>query len=201
MVGQHYSYDVEASGSPAPTYTLTTSPAGMSIDYGSGLISWTPAAAGTFSVTFEANNTAGNDSQSFNVIVSSLPAGPPLFKTVLQVANESGYANTPDDSSLDLGTGDGEDFTIETFFYVSDLNYDPIVFDLIARKDKSYMLFISFNNGTEDVISFRIWNLAEVDITLLHFTDISLGWHHLAAVYANEYIPSEDLLAIYLDGA
>ncbi|MBV7327420.1 hypothetical protein KFU94_04000 [Chloroflexi bacterium TSY] len=40
--GAAYSYDVEATGNPAPTYSLTSPPVGMIIDTNSGLISWTP---------------------------------------------------------------------------------------------------------------------------------------------------------------
>ena len=43
-VGQLYSYDVNASGNPTPTYSLTISPSGMTINPTSGLIEWTPVA-------------------------------------------------------------------------------------------------------------------------------------------------------------
>lgn len=46
-VGAAYTYDVDAVGNPPPTYTLTTAPAGMTIDEDTGEISWTPAAAGS----------------------------------------------------------------------------------------------------------------------------------------------------------
>ena len=41
VIGILYSYDVEATGSPAPTFSLTANPAGMTIDANTGLISWT----------------------------------------------------------------------------------------------------------------------------------------------------------------
>jgi hypothetical protein len=68
---QAYSYDVDASGDPAPSFVLTSAPAGMSIDSASGLISWTPSAAGSFSVTVQANNLAGSANQSFTINISS----------------------------------------------------------------------------------------------------------------------------------
>ena len=64
-----YQYDVESSGAPAPTYTLTTKPAGMTINSTTGQIEWTPTSAGTFSVVVVATNTAGTDNQSFDIIV------------------------------------------------------------------------------------------------------------------------------------
>lgn len=70
-VGVAYSYDVNASGYPAPTYTLSTSPAGMSIDSGSGVISWSPDSTGTFDVTVVASNgVSPADSQSFSIVVA-----------------------------------------------------------------------------------------------------------------------------------
>jgi hypothetical protein len=73
MVGQLYTYDVNAPGNPAASYRLVNSPLGMTINQGTGLIQWTPTVAGPFSVTVEAWNAVGVDTQSFTVTVS--PAG------------------------------------------------------------------------------------------------------------------------------
>jgi lysophospholipase L1-like esterase len=72
-VGELYSYQVTAVGHPAPAYTLTTSPAGMSINAMTGLISWTPASSGSFNVTVQAGNEAGTDEQSFIITVGAVP--------------------------------------------------------------------------------------------------------------------------------
>ena len=73
IVGQPYTYDVNASGNPAPTYSLIgTPPSGMVIDPTTGLIQWTPTADGPFTVTVEAVNTAGSDTQSFTINVAPL---------------------------------------------------------------------------------------------------------------------------------
>jgi len=74
--GKPYMYDVEASGYPAPTYTLSVAPAGMTINETTGLISWTPAATGDYSVTVEAWNVMGMDSQPFTIHVSEAPPCP-----------------------------------------------------------------------------------------------------------------------------
>jgi hypothetical protein len=70
-VGQLYEYDVEASGSPAPTYTLTTAPAGMTINSNTGLIQWTPAVTqlGLNAVEVTATNSEDSDFQVFDVNV------------------------------------------------------------------------------------------------------------------------------------
>ncbi|MBX2998258.1 MAG: putative Ig domain-containing protein [Caldilineaceae bacterium] len=85
-VGQLYSYDVEASGNPPPSFALTAAPAGMSIDAASGLIAWTPNAAGAFNVTVEASNSAGTASQSFTVTVAEEVTETPTFFTFPVIA-------------------------------------------------------------------------------------------------------------------
>jgi hypothetical protein len=76
VTGQLYTYDVDATGLPAPTYTLTVFPAGMTIDANSGVIDWTPVAAGSAPVTVEASNPAGTDDQSFTVTITEPPPCP-----------------------------------------------------------------------------------------------------------------------------
>jgi uncharacterized protein (TIGR03382 family) len=70
-----YTYDVDAAGTPVPTYSLTTSPTGMTIDLNTGVISWTPGAGqtGLSDVTVRATNVNGFDEQSFQVNVLGAP--------------------------------------------------------------------------------------------------------------------------------
>jgi lysophospholipase L1-like esterase len=76
FVGVLYSYDVEATGYPGPTYALTENPAGMTIDEDTGLISWTPSSTGDYDVTVEASNSEGTDDQSFTIGVGEAPLCP-----------------------------------------------------------------------------------------------------------------------------
>jgi hypothetical protein len=71
ILWQVYSYDVNASGDPPPSYTITSGPPGMLINSTSGLISWTPPATGSYDVTIQANNSAGSTSQSFTINISA----------------------------------------------------------------------------------------------------------------------------------
>lgn len=71
--GLPYTYDVQATGTPAPTYSLSVLPAGMTINPGSGVLSWTPTFAqmGAHAVTVVATNgTAPDATQSFTVTVT-----------------------------------------------------------------------------------------------------------------------------------
>lgn len=51
-----YLYRVEASGNPAPTFSLAQSPPGMTIDPHTGLIAWSPPSTGSVAVTVAASN-------------------------------------------------------------------------------------------------------------------------------------------------
>ena len=78
---QPYSYDadsqLEAAGTDPITYSLVSGPTGMSVSNG-GLVSWTPSAAqvGSHSVTIQADNLNGSDSQSFSILVSGTSTEP-----------------------------------------------------------------------------------------------------------------------------
>jgi MYXO-CTERM domain-containing protein len=71
-----YSYQLVADANPAPTFSLITPPAGMTITATSGLIQWTPASTGTVTVNVRAANGVPPDAtQSFEVVVR--PDRPP----------------------------------------------------------------------------------------------------------------------------
>jgi MYXO-CTERM domain-containing protein len=72
VVAAPYSYDVNATGMPAPTYALTSTITGMTINATSGVISWTPTTTGSFSVGVRATNGVSPDAtQNFTVIVAA----------------------------------------------------------------------------------------------------------------------------------
>jgi hypothetical protein len=78
--GQAYSYDVDATDPDSGdtlVYSLTIAPSGMSINPGSGLISWTPGAAGSFDVAVEVSDGKGGTArQPFRVTVVPINAAP-----------------------------------------------------------------------------------------------------------------------------
>jgi hypothetical protein len=78
-VGVPYAYDAEAAGTPAPDWSLTQAPAGMTVEAATGMVSWTPSAAqlGTQQVTLRAANSRGYDEQSFPVLVQEAGGRPP----------------------------------------------------------------------------------------------------------------------------
>jgi hypothetical protein len=81
-VGREYSYTVTASGSPAPSFHLdSSSPAGMVLDATTGVISWTPATAGSYQVTVRAaNGVLPEATQTFTIVVRYEVALPMLAR-------------------------------------------------------------------------------------------------------------------------
>lgn len=71
-VNAPYTYDVGASGNPAPGYSFAaTPPTGMTINGTTGVITWTPTAAGSYAISVRANNSAGSATQNFTIVVSA----------------------------------------------------------------------------------------------------------------------------------
>ena len=71
-VGVTYTYNVNATDTDEDilTYTLTTPPAGMTINPPTGLIIWTPTEEGDYSVTVTVSDGQSTDTQSFTITVS-----------------------------------------------------------------------------------------------------------------------------------
>jgi poly(3-hydroxybutyrate) depolymerase len=77
--GQQYTYQAAASdpnGDPL-TWSLTTSPSGMSVGASTGLVTWTPSAAqvGSHSVTLEVSDGQVSAQQSWTITVSPASTG------------------------------------------------------------------------------------------------------------------------------
>lgn len=82
-----YISSITATGNPQPVYQLVSGPAGMTVDYYTGAISWTPTGLGqigTNAVTISANNYAGSTNWNFAIVVPNVP---PMYPTNLIVTN------------------------------------------------------------------------------------------------------------------
>jgi imidazole glycerol phosphate synthase subunit HisF len=102
-----YVYDVEATDADGDTLTfsLITSPSGMTIDGSTGLINWTPSGlqAGTHSVTVQVSDgRGGTDIQPFSITVSA-NAGPVITSVPVKTAVEGSLY------SYDVNARDKED--------------------------------------------------------------------------------------------
>jgi RHS repeat-associated protein len=115
---QPYSYDVEAiDPNPAETlsYALGAAPAGMTIDAGSGLISWTPTGeqvGGHFVLVTVTNQALRLTSQVFPIEVASTNDGP-VFTSQPVVAAEPAVAYRYDAAASDPDLGDPVSFSLD----------------------------------------------------------------------------------------
>jgi hypothetical protein len=109
------------------------------------------------------------------------------------------YTSISDNSTLDIGTGATDDFTIECFFYIPDLNGTGS--EWLFYKDLSYQLYITLSNTGKDRIYFRIY-VDPINYNYVTYdANLSVGWHHIAASYDNEYATPADAMQVFLDGA
>ena len=69
-VGQSFSYQITASNNPT-SFGASGLPAGLTVNTSTGLISGTPSAAGTSTVSLSASNSAGTGPETLTIIISS----------------------------------------------------------------------------------------------------------------------------------
>ena len=128
-----------------------------------------------------------------------LPSGPP-FGNVLALDGNDDSATVADSASLDLGDTEGEDFTLEAFVFVPNETSDSI--HALFWKNDAYALSVNFNDSTPDVLMFKWWVLPSgAGDTLFGLANLTAGWHHVAAVFDNEWSTTHDRTAIYVDGS
>jgi hypothetical protein len=79
LAGATFTYDIDANGSPAPTYALVSGPTGMTVDAATGVLRWVASVApGNVSITVRATNGSAPDAtQSFTLQVAAPPPAVP----------------------------------------------------------------------------------------------------------------------------
>jgi CSLREA domain-containing protein len=124
VVNTAYSYDVNATGAPAPYYAFVgTPPAGMTINGETGVINWLPTVAGSYPVTVRAANSVDPDAtQTFTIVVTSTTTPPQPISPVLEnggcvVRNANGTFtatfgyNNPNTFAVTIPVGNDNKFT------------------------------------------------------------------------------------------
>jgi len=89
-VGEAYTYDVDATDpdeGDTLAYSLDAAPTGMAIVAATGVISWTPAAAGTFSVIVSVSDGELTDTQNFALTVSEAEVEPEPENTAPEITS------------------------------------------------------------------------------------------------------------------
>jgi hypothetical protein len=96
VAGQTYSNVISARGTPQPTYSIVSAPSGMTVDSGTGLISWIPTVSqiGVNNVTLRATNPTGTADQSFSVSVAPTAPNAVEFTDVTADSARMSWAST-----------------------------------------------------------------------------------------------------------
>ncbi len=92
-VGSAFSYQIAASNSPT-SYNATGLPAGLSVNTSNGLISGTPGAAGSSSVSLSATNAAGTGSASLTLSIAVAVDTIPPSVAIISPVNGTSVSGT-----------------------------------------------------------------------------------------------------------
>lgn len=89
-VGTPYTHTITATGTPAPTFTVTTGslPPGLQLDTTSGVISGTPTTSGSFTFTVTASNGTAPDSTATYTLTITAASGIGADATLAATGND-----------------------------------------------------------------------------------------------------------------
>ncbi|HWY32910.1 MAG TPA: fibronectin type III domain-containing protein, partial [Candidatus Acidoferrum sp.] len=195
-----YSSSIAATGNPQPVYQLVSGPAGMTVDYFTGAIHWTPQGLGqigSIPVTIAATNYAGVTNYAFNI---SVPNPPPSIPTNFQLVsfndNSATVSWSPEDPSVGpvtysiaiphpyhspRGSGGGVNYQI----VFSGITTNVFTFYGLAPGSRAnYALSVSATNGSIG-FGYSTWfgvatsapqGPVNLWVTALTSTSISLSW-------------------------
>lgn len=91
-INQSYSQSLNVSGVPTPTVSVTGLPAGLSYNSGTGTISGTPTAFGSFNVNVDATNSVGGAARSYTLTIAGQAATPTNVRATKLFGNQINYA-------------------------------------------------------------------------------------------------------------
>jgi glucose/arabinose dehydrogenase len=116
VINARYIYDVDATGNPAPTFSLPVFPSGMTVGGNTGIIEWVPTTLGASDVTvMAANSTLPASAQIFTINV--VPDQPPT--AVLTRPYEGEFVFGTDAEFF--GDGDDDVGTVKGEFFIDDI--------------------------------------------------------------------------------
>ena len=98
VVGVPFTYQITATNSPT-SFTASPLPAGLSINTGTGVISGSPTASGSFNVTLGATNALGTGTASLALTIDSAASSYSLFS----LSDVPAIASVNDSNAVELG--------------------------------------------------------------------------------------------------
>ncbi len=147
-IGGSYSYDVSASGSPAPNYSLTTAPSGMTINSATGLIEWTPSSTGSYNVTVTASNSEGSDTQNYTIVVGDQQAFTPGIAPI---------------DSITATDNAGEILTVTFDGVTLDISQDDLITGTSTRYNSDGSVYSGGSYPTQDADNFSMLLMTSLD--------------------------------------
>jgi len=127
------------------------------------------------------------------VVLSALAgASAPPFQRYLALDGSDDYADTPDQSELDVG----QSLTIEAWINIqAGTDNSP---RYIVYKAMAYELFQKFDPGTKRCLGFTLYTSSGTPVGSIRCKSsaYTFGWHHVALVYEK----TAGSVRIYLDG-
>ena len=68
------------------------------------------------------------------------------------------------------------------------------------RKSLAYEFGVVFHANQQDRFVLTLWQSAIGSESIFGYSDVGVGWHHMAATFDNGSSPGKDRLSIFLDG-
>jgi len=156
--GTAYTYTVTATDPDGDTltYSLTTNPTGMTINSATGVITWTPTAAGSENVIITVSDGTDSITQSFTITVAEAlnqaPVITPITDYTLTLGGTFSYTVTATDP-------DGDTLTYSLSTYPTGMTIDSAtgVITWIPTSVVSYSVTIEVSDGDlTDVQTFTV---------------------------------------------
>jgi hypothetical protein len=160
-VGQTYTYSLVATDPDGDTltYSFTAKPSGMTINVSTGIISWTPTAAGTFWVTVKVSDGELTDTQSFSIAVSE-PEPENQAPVITSTAITSATKDEPysyDVNATDSDVGDTMTYSLTTKPTGMNINTSTGVITWTPSNTGSYNVIVKVSDGElSDTQNFTI---------------------------------------------
>ncbi len=195
-----YASLVTATGNPQPVYQLVSGPVGMTVNYFTGAINWTPqglAQIGSIPVTIAATNYAGVTNYTFNILVPRPPPSVPTNIQEIAFSDTSGTIScSPEDPSVGPVTysiaiphpyhspkGSGGGVTYQVI--ASGITTNVFTLGGAPSSSSSYALSVTASNGVSTGFNYSTWftvttsgpqGPANLWLTALTSTTISFEW-------------------------
>ncbi len=185
--GTAVDFYLSIDGTPAPTATVTSGalPSGLTLD-ADGRVRGTPDAVGAYTLSVDATNTYGTDTQAYSgTVAMALPSAP----TITGISGSNGALSVEFTAPASSGGG-----TILTYLYSIDGGATWL--PRATGTDESPLVITGLTNGT----TYSVMVLAVNDAGSGTFSSVVLGTAGALAATGFSIIPVRAALALMISG-